>query len=75
MHLSVFFSLFFDFSVFDFAQITSTKHNLGISDVNTVAGARGLRWGRFNVNIVLIRNAVGRFDKSIDNGFCPVKTS
>ncbi len=61
MRLS-FFSLFFDFSVLAYAQITSSKHNLGISGVKTVAGARGLRWGRFNVNIVLIRNAVGRFD-------------
>ncbi len=72
MRLS-FFSLFFDFSVLDFAEIASTKHNLGISEVNTVLGARGLRWGRSNVSIVLFRNTVGRFDKSIDNGFYPVK--
>ncbi len=74
MHLSVF-SIFFDFSFLACAQIISTKHNLGISDVNTVAGACGLRWGRSYVNIVLIRNTVGRFDKSIDNGFYPVITS
>ncbi len=71
----MFFSLFSDFSVLAYAQMTPTKHNLGISDVNTVAGARGLRWGRSNVNIVLIRNTVGRFDKSMDNKFYPVITS
>ncbi len=63
------FSIFFDFSVLAYAQLTSTKHNLGISHVNTVAEARGLRWGRSYVNTVLIRITVERFDKSIDNGF------
>ncbi len=60
---------FFIFRFFSFGLCTNDAHEAQFGDVNTVAGARGLRWGHSNVNIVLIRNTVGRFDESIDNGF------
>ncbi len=49
--------------------------HLGISNVNTVVGACGMRWGCPSVNIVSIGNTFRRFDKSIENAVYLVKIS